>query len=75
MLDYYACIIIGVDAYNSIKMGPTPISAIPKMALSAFLSFFFLFEGVVFLYSPPPSSFIGRVSMDGYICIRNELPS
>lgn len=71
MLDYYACIIIGVDAYNSIKMGPTPIPAIPKMAFSAFLSFFSVW-GVVFLYSP---SFIGRVSMDGYICIRNELPS
>lgn len=53
MLDYYACIIIGVDAYNSIKMGPTPIPAIPKMAFSAFLSFFSLFGGLCFCTPPP----------------------
>jgi hypothetical protein len=68
MLDYYACIIIGVDAYNSIKMGPTPIPAIPKMALSAFLSFFFLFEGVVFLYSP----LLYRACLDGWIYMYTE---
>lgn len=67
MLDYYACIIIGVDAYNSIKMGPTPISAIPKMALSAFLSFFFFFGGLCFC-----TPLLYRAWFDGWIYMYTE---